>query len=188
MKSISRCFLWLALPLLAALTGCAGVSLPYQPSIDNVEAIKRSSGPVAIGAFTVAAGAPGAASISLRANTMASSVGSDYAAYLAEAIRNELQLAGKLDPKSQVVVSGTLLKNNVNVAGFSTGEGEIQARFIVTRSGAVQFDKVKRAEASWDSSYAAAIAIPKAQQEYPLLVQKLLGSLMSDPDFLTAVK
>ena len=53
MISMSRLFLGLALPVLAALTGCAGVSAPYQPSIDNVESLKRSSGPLAIGTFTV---------------------------------------------------------------------------------------------------------------------------------------
>ena len=82
------------------LHGCAMQAPRYSPSLDNVETMKRSGmRTVALGSFTVQPGATGGTSIGLRGNPMSSSVGSDYAAYLADALRQELLLAGKLDPK-----------------------------------------------------------------------------------------
>jgi hypothetical protein len=174
----------IAIALLA--TGCALQAPRYQPSLDNLEVLKKSPTSVALGAFSVQSGAGGP--ISLRGNPMASSVGADYAAYLADALQQELALAGKLDPKSKIEVSGVLLKNDISAAGISTNSGEIEARIIVKNNGAQRFDKTKRAELSWDSSFLGGIAIPKAQQQYPLIVQKLLAMIWTDPDFQAALK
>jgi hypothetical protein len=174
----------------ALLTGCSSMVTPsYQPGIDNVETLKRQSGPVSVGTFNVAATTPGATTLSMRgANTMSSSVGADYAAYLAEALRQELRMAGKLDPNSTVVISGTLLKNSLDISGFSTASAQLESRFVVTRGGVVKFDSIKKVDSSWGSSFAAAVAIPRASQEYPLVVRKLIEALLADPDFLSSIK
>ncbi|MBI3368974.1 MAG: hypothetical protein HY021_11170 [Burkholderiales bacterium] len=170
-------------------SGCAIQAPPYQPSIDNVETLKKSqTRGVALGAFTVQANATGGASISLRGSGMSSPVGGDYAAYLAEALKKELTLAGKLAPASTIEVSGVLIKNDISAGGISTNSGEIEARFIVKNQGQVRYDAVKRTEMSWDSSFVGAIAIPKAQQQYPLIVQQLLSGLMSDLQFQAAIR
>lgn len=181
--------LWAGLAVAVALQGCAIQAANYQPSLDNVDAIKKTvPAPLALGSFSVQVGATGASQISLRGNPMASPVGSDYAAYLADALRQELVLANKLDPKSTFEVSGVLLKNDIAAGGLATNSGEIEARFVVRRSGAVRYEAVKRVEASWESSFVGAIAIPKAQQQYPLLVQKLLAALLADPQFVAALR
>lgn len=183
---------WLAGGLVAcvlAMQGCAVKSASYQPSIDNVELLKKGNGrAVALGSFTVQAGAPGGASVSLRGNPMLPAVGSDYAGYLADALKQELVLAGKLDPRSDLVIAGTLLKNDIAAGGLSTNSGEIEARLVVRSGGTVRYDAVKRADASWESSFAGAIAVPKAQQQYPQLVAQLLNKLMSDPQFIAALR
>ncbi len=181
----------LAVPALvcaAALAGCASPAPRYQPLIDNVEVLKRAPAPVAIGAFSVKSGAVGTTSIGLRGSSMISPVGQDYAAYLADALQQELELAGKLGAKSNIEISGVLLKNDISAAGLSTNSGEVQAQFVVKKDGAVKFDKVKRGELSWESSFAGAIAIPKARQQYPLIVQQLLAQMMTDPEFSAALK
>jgi hypothetical protein len=175
--------------LVALLEGCALQAPRYQPSLDNVETLKRSgAAAVVLGQFTVSAGMQGATSISLRGNPMSSPVGGDYAAYLADALRQELLLAGKLDPNSPTEISGTLMKNDIAAGGISTNSGEIEARFVVRRGGATRYDAVKRAGASWESSFVGGIAVPKAQQQYPLIVQQLLGGLLADPAFLAALR
>jgi hypothetical protein len=172
-----------------ALHGCALKAPVYAPSIDNVETMKRSGmRTVALGSFSVMAGAQGGSSIGLRGSPMESSVGADYAAYLGEALRQELVLAGKLDPKSEIEVAGTLMKNDIAAGGISTNSGEIEARFVVRRAGSTRFDAVKRADSTWESSFVGGIAIPKAQQQYPLMVQQLLGKLLADPSFMAALK
>ncbi len=85
-------------------------------------------------------------------------------------------------------MSGQLLKNNIDAGGFSTNEGQIEARFVVKRNDAVKFDKVKKVELKWESSFVGAVAIPKAANNYPVMVQMLISSLVSDPDFVAAVK
>jgi hypothetical protein len=172
-----------------SLVGCAGPAPNYAPSIDNVEALKKiGAKPIKAGVIGVAAGMPGASAMNLRANTMVSPIGSNYGDYLAAALRQELELAKLHNPQSDIEISGTLLKNNMDVGGVSTAEGQMEARFVVKAGQAVRFDKVKRVEHQWESSFAGAVAIPLAAQNYPVMVQKLVASLLSDPDFVNAIR
>lgn len=178
-----------ALGMCVIFAGCAGPAPNYAPSIDNVELLKKSGlETVKIGQIGMTPGLPGANALSLRAYSMASPVGAHYGDYLASALKQELELAKLQDPQSKKEVSGQLLKNNIDAGGFSTNEGQIEARFMVKNAGQVSYDKVKRAERKWESSFAGAVAIPQAANNYPLMVQKLLNSLFTDPDFILALK
>jgi hypothetical protein len=178
-----------AIAALAVMTGCATKAPPYQPSIDNVNALKRGGASTAgVGSFATQPGAPGAASLQLRAVSMTPPSGSSYAQYLEDALKAELEMAQRLNPKGNTVITGTLLKNNINAGGFSTNDGEVEARFVVRRDGAVRFEKTKRGTAQWDSHFVGNIAIPKAQQSYTLIVQSLLASLYADPEFQAAIR
>jgi len=86
------------------------------------------------------------------------------------------------------VISGVLMKNEMNTGVAMTGEGAIEARFVVKRDGAVRFDKLKKAAIQWDTNYFGAIAIPRARNEYTRLVQSLVTELFADPDFVAALK
>lgn len=179
----------LGLVAVAALllsTGCAIKAPQYNATLDNVEQLKKARAPVKLGSFTVGSGVGG--SIGLRGSPMESPVGSDYAAYLADALQKELKLSGKLDPNSKLEISGQLLKNDIAAAGIITNSGEIEARFVVKNDGIQRYDQIKRAELNWDSSLLGAIAIPRAQQQYPLIVQKLLALLWGDAKFHEALK
>jgi hypothetical protein len=170
------------------LSGCAAKAQYYQLSLDNVSLIKSAPKSMAVGAFTVNAATTGASSIGLRASSMESPVGANFAAYLADALRQELSMAGKLDTGSAIEISGLLLKNDIAAGGISTNSGEIEARFIVKVAGVQRYDKAHRSELTWESSLMGAIAISKAHQQYPLMVQKLLNQLLSDPAFQAAIK
>lgn len=173
----------------AILQACAIPAGNFSPALDNVDALKRAAvRPSTVGVFTVRAGMEGATSIGLRGNPMSSPVGADYAAYLADAIKQELVLAGKWDPKSELSISGTLIRNDIAAGGFSTNSGEIEARFVVLRGNEQRYQATKRATASWESSFVGAVAIPKAQQQYPVLVQMLLAQLYADPEFIAALR
>jgi hypothetical protein len=107
---------------------------------------------------------------------------------LAEAIRNELSLANRLNKDSRTEVSGILLKNHVNANGINVGVTELKARFVVKQNGQSRYDQVKEARHEFPSAFAGSIAIPTARQEYPFAVQKLLAALFADRDFLAALK
>ena len=171
------------------LVGCASPAPNYGPLIDNVETIKRSGAePAKVENLTVTVGLEGGNSLSLRANSMTSPVGSNFGDYIAAALRSELELAKLHNPQSAVVISGVLLKNNINAGGISTNDGQIEVRFIVKRGDQVRFDKIKQINYEWESSFVGAIAIPAARNAYPVMVQKLITQLVTDPDFVKALK
>ncbi|WP_231878947.1 hypothetical protein [Collimonas arenae] len=178
-----------AMAAVVVMTGCSVMAPQYSASIDNVQKLKDSGDYSAkVGAFTSKPGQGNVNPISLRGSSMNSPYQSSYAKYVEEAIKQELSLANKMAPNANAEVSGTLLKNDLDSSGFSTGTGDIEARFVVKKQGQILYDQVKSAHHEWPSSFAGAVAIPRAIQEYPNLVQKLLASLYADPAFLSALK
>ncbi|MEX3957069.1 hypothetical protein [Trinickia sp. EG282A] len=173
---------------IALLSACSLVAPPYSPAVDNIQSLKNvTTAHAKIGEFESRKGAQNPYPVPLRANLLRSPVGGSFGAYLADAMTKELMMAGKLSPQSDVEISATLLQNDIDV-GIATGAARLSARFIVTRSGRVRYDQVKSARTQWDSAFAAMIAVPKAREEYPLAVQKLLGELYADPAFLEAIQ
>lgn len=174
---------------LGVLVGCAGPAPHYAPSIDNVESLKKADvRPARTGTIALAPDLKTGQSLSIRANTMVSGVGGNYGDYLAAALRQELDLAKLHDPNASTEISGILLRNEINAGGFSTNDGTIAARFIVKRGDAVRFDKVKEVTHQWESSLVGAIAIPRATNSYPVMVQMLLAQLLGDADFRNALR
>jgi hypothetical protein len=179
------------LALLAPLTmlaACSVVATPYSPSVENIQTLK-SAAPVhaRIGDFSRLNGGNNRYPLAVRANVMRSPVGNSFAEYLSNAVTQELTLSGTLSPSASIELDGVLLENNVDV-GIGTATGTIAARFVVKRDDAVRYDQVKTVRSEWDSSFAAAIAVPRATQQYPLIVQKLLRELYSDPAFISAIR
>lgn len=172
------------------LVGCSTPAPRYSPLISNVEAIKTASpDKINVGRFDAPSTMKeGALSISLRGTPMISSVGKDYGDYLTAALRQELDLAGVFSTQSQLEISGALITNTINAAGFLTNDAQMEAQFIVKRNGRIVYDQRKSTDMKWESSFAGAIAIPLAINNYPVLVQKLIGQLFADPAFLRAVK
>ncbi|MCG5262248.1 hypothetical protein [Cupriavidus gilardii] len=169
------------------LSGCSIVAPAYVPSIDNVQTLKHSgASPTRVGTFNET-GSAVPHPISLRGNKLRSPYGNTWSAYLSEAVTRELTMAGKLSPDADVEITGTLLRNEIDPA-IGTGTGDMSARFIVRKGGAVRYDKVKSIHREWESSFAGAVAIPKAVTEYGYTVQALLGALYADPAFLEALK
>ncbi len=176
------------LPSILALGGCTMMAPKYTAALPNVELLKDSGiQPVKVGAFTSESAPDNPKSISLRGSSLASPYNDSYADYLSEALKQELSLAGKLAPDAQIEVSGVLKKNDINIP-LSTGTGDIAARFVVTRGGTVRYDQVKSVHDQWDSSFVGAVAIPRAKDQYPELVHKLLAELYADPAFIQAAK
>lgn len=173
--------------ILAGLTGCVAVAPNYTPSPQTTQRLQTEKAqPARVGKFTAANDAVDT-SITLRASTMQAAQGS-YARYLAEAIKQELEIAKLYSANAHLEIVGVLIRNDMNTGMADKAGGVIEARFTVRRAGTTTFDKVKTARTEWDTSLLAAIAIPRAQQEYPRLVQALVSELFSDPDFVAALK
>ena len=72
-------------------------------------------------------------------------------------------------------------------AGMSTGKGRLAAKIQVRRDGRTLFDKEVVAEASWESSFVGAIALPAAINQYGALYKTLVGKLFDDAEFKRAL-
>ncbi len=187
MNKLMRMLAAAALVVLAS--GCSMMAPQYSASLTNVQMLKDASAFSAkVGEFSSGKDPANANPISIRGSSLNSPYASSYALYLAEAIKQELSLAGKLSPVAEVEISGVLQKNDLDASGFSKGTGIMEARFVVKKSGQIRYDQVKLVNSEWESSFAGAIAIPKAQQEYPVLVQKLLAALYGDAAFIKALQ
>lgn len=169
-------------------TGCATQAPPYSASIANVEALKSAGNfKASVGTFNSTPGQGNANPISLRGNSLVSPYDNSYAAYVAAAIKDELAMAQKLSPGADIELSGMLIKNDIDAA-IGTGRSNIEVRMIVKKGGKIRYDQVKKANHEWESSFAGMIAIPKAMQEYPIMIQKLLALLYADPAFVAAIQ
>lgn len=171
--------------LALASAACTMNPPPYATSFQNVQKIKKLQQPVNVGKFDL--GSNELASISLRANTMKPAQGS-FADYVRGAAVAELQQGNKLATDSQNELIATLTENVLDSSGFETGHGRMAARFTLKRGSTTSFNKTLSANVDWPSSFVGSIAIPNAVNAYPDLVEKLLGNLWSDPDFVNALK
>ena len=181
-----------ALSLLTGWVGPAIKAPPYFAALFELPALRALSQPVKVGDFSVAGVEPdweGVTVIALRGSRMISPVKAHFGHYLADAVGKELARAERYAADSRLELSGVLLKNDMSVAVFkSRHSGEIEARFVLSVDGVVRYDKLIRAETSWEGVSYGAKAIEQGQLNYPLLVKDLLERLFSDPDFATAVK
>ena len=176
------------LALASLFSGCSMMAPRYSASLENVQKIKDAgTQSVKIGNIESTPDKGNANPISLRGSSLASPYEGSYAKYLAEALKQEFSLAGRLAPDAKIEISGALQKNDINVP-LGSASGDLAARFVVTRSGETKYDQVKTIHDVWDSSFVAAIAIPRAQGRYPTMVQKLLAELYADPAFAQTLK
>lgn len=175
--------------LVGMLGGCGLTAPQYTPSVANIGQLKAAK----LRSVAVTKVTPDPTlgsnneSIGLRAASMNSPTG-NFSSYVEEALKSEFQAAGLLDPASTIQMSGILVKNDVSVGGFSTGDSIIEARIKVTKDGTVAYDKLKTATLQFESSFAGAVAIPKGRDMYPITVQKFIEVLISDGDFIGALK
>lgn len=172
--------------LLAGTTACASVAPKHVLVPENINKLRDGAlTPARVGEFTAAR--EDLERLTIRGGQYASPYQGSFAKYVEEALRQDLADARLLDPASAIEVAGVLTRNELDT-GMAKGTAQIEAQFLVRRDGGVVFDKVKAASLVWDSSFVGAIAIPKSQQNYPIVVQRLLSELYADPDFLTALE
>ena len=63
-----------------------------------------------------------------------------------------------------------------------------RVRFKLADGQRTRYDRTLTATDEWESSALGAIAIPRAIQRYVTTVQKLVGMLFADPDFIAATR
>jgi hypothetical protein len=172
------------------LTACAMTPLPPPTAtMDNVQAVRAANiAPVKVGEFTPAPGRPTEMdhSVSVRAGVQDAPNGS-FARFLGDTLAAQLKGAGKLDPNSTLVISGLVTDTHVDSA-MPSAHAALAAKFTLSRDGKVVFEKTLQVQSTWDSAFLGAVAIPDAFNHYAELFSKLVGVLLSDPEFRAAAR
>jgi hypothetical protein len=185
----SYCLAFAAIAI--AASGCASQAPRYNTNYGSVTVLK-SAGLESVKVGEIAklpakAKADDVDRLTIRGGTYNSPYGS-FTAFLREALKDELDHADLLNDKSSFQIDGVLLRNVLDGSGFSIGFAEIEAQFVVKRSGSSIYDKTHTARVEWPSSFVGAVAIPRAMQNYQLVVRDLLAKLYADPAFVAALK
>ena len=186
MKQLAQLALILTLALCA--TACVSPPAPkYQASIDNTGLLLKQNAKLAVGLFTAAAGVENH-SLSIRGSQIKGGADGTFSTYLRDAVITELQTAGRYDESSKLQLTGTLTRNEISTGLAKTGTASVGGEFSLAKNGAVVFKKSFVAKHQWESSFIGAVAIPAAIDNYSTTVQKLLGELLSDPDFIASLR
>ncbi|MEQ1661814.1 MAG: hypothetical protein ABL877_03880 [Thiobacillus sp.] len=177
-----------ALILAATLSGCALNVPSYSPRYEVIDQLKKKSiNKLSVGDFQPVDPKADVNRITLRGSPLQPESGT-YADYLENALRSDLSEIGVYDPASGTRLDATLLKNDIDVSGFSTATGVISVRLNVSQQSKQVFEKIYMANIQFDSSFVGAVAIPRGQAEYPNLVRTLLQQIYLDSAFIEAVK
>jgi len=167
-------------------SGCMTMQTPpYQPALDNYEQLQAGNyKKTVIGNFSVAD--PNLQQISVRGNPLRSSINNSFGSYLKAALEEEFYKAGLLSRDSKCVISGVVVENDIDAA-VGTASGHISAKVVINDNGTIVFDKTISATHHWPSSFVGAVAIPRAGENYPLIVQNFIKALIEDADFKKAM-
>ncbi|WP_199610119.1 hypothetical protein [Flocculibacter collagenilyticus] len=168
------------------LSACTVVAPNYQVSLDNTQKLKLASlNKMDVGTIK---DSKKVNKLSLRGSSFVSPIEKSFGKYLESALKQELEQAKLYSSVSNIQVEGVLLKNNIDISGFSIGEGDMTVKFTVKQDEKVTYQKTLSAKHEWDSSFVGAVAIPNGQINYPVIIQKLLGELFTDPEFIAATQ
>jgi hypothetical protein len=170
------------------LAGCVGIKTPTYSSdyvaIDALKAYKLKK--VAVEDVAPKDVEDNVNKITLRGANLVVENGT-FATYLQNAMINDLKEISIYDKNSSIKLNLTILKNDIDVSGFSTGTGEMEIALRIVGPNGVLLEKNYYAVTQFDSAFGAIVAVPKGQSEYPKLVQKLLSTVYSDQQFINAI-
>jgi hypothetical protein len=179
------------LALSITVSGCAMGPMPeLQPTMANLQILRTKNVPaLAVGEFRLAKELPPSMdrSIAIRAMTIKAPGTGSFAGYLKQTLETELWGAGKLNPTAVSTIEGELTQSRITT-GLPEGRAVLAARFRVRRAGQTIYDRELTVSTSWATNFIGAIAIPEAMDRYTSLYPALVGELLGDAAFQTAVQ
>ena len=169
--------------------GCTVTGVTYEAQSYNVREIENSlQKSIAVGEFTRSASEKVVDPWVFRgASKIVSPVGDGHHDLIAKGIEDELMLARRLDKKSSLVLTGDLTEHLVDASSMTTGEGVVGMTFTLRDSGKVVYLKPKRIVDKWDSAFMGVTASNNAMRAHLKMIERLIGSLFQDREFIGAV-
>jgi len=184
MKYLKQIFL--AIGLVFIISGCSMKGVEFTPNFNSINDLKDGD----LKAVSVKPQTRiGNTSISVGrgSNVMTSPYGGTFQDYLSISLKEELQEASLYNKNSNIEISTRLLKNIIDT-GISVGTAELSANFIIQIDQKEVFNKTYEIKHEWESSFAAASAIPVTLDNYPIAIQMLIDKFLLDTDVQNILK
>ena len=171
-------------------SGCASLQAPdYSPNYKIIDNLKNKDiQRMSVGEIQPKDKNASINYISLRGRKLISPCGGTFANYLENAIRSDFIEMGIYDPTSTTELNATILKNDIDISGISSGYGVMEVELTLKKKGNMVFKKIYSANIEFESAFSGNIAIPTGQAAYPDLVRKLLQTIYTDKQFLEMVQ
>ncbi|MGB5919261.1 hypothetical protein [Arcobacter sp.] len=127
-------------------------------------------------------------SLPLRAVSMTSPYGDSFSDYISSSLKSQLSLNNLYNSKSNIKIYTKLLKNEVDIWGFSTASYDLSAQFVIRKDDTLLYDKVIQVKHQFPSHFVGQIAIENGMRNYPIVVKKLITKFLSDENALEVLK
>lgn len=183
MKYLKQIFF--AIGLVFIMSGCSMKGVEFTPNFNSINDLKDGN----LKSVSVKQNKVGNTSISVgrASNVMTSPYGGTFQEYLSISLKEELQQADLYSENSNIEISTKLLKNILDT-GLSVGTAELSANFIIQIDKKEVFNKTYDIKHEWESSFAAATAIPVTLDNYPIAIQILIDKFLLDTDVQNILK
>ncbi|NBL00480.1 MAG: hypothetical protein EOM50_21250 [Erysipelotrichia bacterium] len=172
--------------LLLFISGCSSKGIEFTPNFNSINELKDSdlkTMAVQKNHFSSAEAQAKAVLVGRGTNKMLSPYGGSFQEYLEISLKEELMQASLYYESSDIKIVTELLSNKLNT-GMSTGTADLSANFKIVMREKEVFNKNYTIHHEWESSFAAATAIPSTLENYPIAMQKLIDAFLFDKEVI----
>ena len=181
-------FILLGVIAMVLVSGCSVKGIEYSPDFNSINELKDNNlQKIDVKRITLDTEKNEAISIGRASNKMLSPYGGSFSKYLEISLEEELKQASIYDSQSNTKIRTKLLKNKLNT-GISTGTADLLANFVIFINSKEVFNKDYEIHHEWESSFAAATAIPITVENYPIAMQKLIDKFLFDKEVINIIK
>lgn len=170
------------------MTGCSTKGIQYSPNFNSINELKDNDlKKMDVKRSILDKDQNEAISLGRGTNKMLSPYGGSFSKYLEIALEEELKQAAIYDNESNIKIKTKLLKNKLDT-GMATGTADLSADFKILINDKEVFNRIYEVHHEWESSFAAATAVPVTIENYPIAMQKLIDKFLFDKDVIRIIK
>lgn len=184
MQYLKHIVVFLGLALL--MSGCSSKGIEFTPNFNSINELKDSdlkTMRVQKNDFASAEAHAKAVLVGRGTNKMLSPYGGSFQEYLEISLREELKQASLYDENSDIMIVTELLTNKLDT-GMVVGTADLSANFKIMMREKEVFNKTYTIHHEWESSFAAATAVPSTLENYPIAMQKLIDTFLFDKEVI----
>ncbi len=122
--------------------------------------------------------------LQLRGGKMVSPYGSNFNDYILSSLKKQLKQNNLYNAESKIKIYTKLLKNEVDIWGFSTANYEISAQFLIEKSNDIVYNNMISIKHEFPSHFVGQIAVERGMNNYPKAVQKLIVEFLNDKNVI----